>query len=195
MGFNLPFTQILQLATPTTTTITESSPCFYGWYDTRGCSSLSVQRTLFQVQSLYVLALWSCLILFCFFNSGFLTAVLPYRTASQSLLLAVDVDIFFSPTLVQLFSDVWSSQSFVTQAGDFDKIALCSCCYFWSTSQTFGHVLFYFLMSPNSMIYCSFGNFDFFPRFLYLNIFLFSNQFFKRYRVILKSKLLRKTCI
>ena len=59
---------------------------------------LSVRRTLFHrsiVQSLYILAHWCLLILFCFLNSGLLTAILSYRPASQSLFLAVDVDTFF----------------------------------------------------------------------------------------------------
>ena len=47
------------------------------------------------------------LILFCFLNCDFLTAIQPYRLASQSLFLIVDVDLFF---YVQLFSAVWSSQ-------------------------------------------------------------------------------------
>ena len=49
---------------------------------------LSVQGTLFHcsiVQSLYALAHWSLLTLFCFLNSGFLTAILPYRPASHSV--------------------------------------------------------------------------------------------------------------
>ena len=38
----------------------------------------------------------SHLTLFCFLSSGFLTAILPYTPASQSLLLTVDVDNIFS---------------------------------------------------------------------------------------------------
>ena len=38
---------------------------------------------------------WSLLTVFCILNSGFLTAILPYRPASQSLLLTVDVETFF----------------------------------------------------------------------------------------------------
>ena len=33
--------------------------------------------------------------LFCLFHSGFLTAILSNRPASQSLLVTVDVDTFF----------------------------------------------------------------------------------------------------
>ena len=45
----------------------------------------SVKRTLFHCSvatSLCTLAHWILLILFCFFNSGFLAATLPYRSAS-----------------------------------------------------------------------------------------------------------------
>ena len=89
------------------------------WCDTGGCSSFpnslplkkppiwpkisnfdsSVQRTLFYhsiVQCLFTLALWNLLTLFCFVNRCFLTAILSYRPASQSLLLTVDIDTFFS---------------------------------------------------------------------------------------------------
>ena len=78
-----------------------------------------VQRTLFRyssIQALCTLAHWSFLTLFCLLNSGFLTAILPYRPASRNLLFTVDADNFFT-TLFQLCSAVWSSQSFVTQAG------------------------------------------------------------------------------
>ena len=135
------------------------------------------------------------------------------------------------------------------QDGKFDEIVLCSCWCFWSTSPIFGLVLFCFLKSPNSTIYCSSGIFS---KFLYLNTLLFiSNDllslfkckficfrhfvekkfwfrrklqnlgfnlkqnktyrfynwaryikkknsfksFFKRYLVILRSKLWRRTCI
>ena len=45
----------------------------------------------------------------------------------HSILLTMDVDIFFFTTLVQLWSDVWSSQLSVTQTGDSDEIVPCSC--------------------------------------------------------------------
>ena len=38
---------------------------------------------------------WKFFILFCFINSGFLTAIVPYRPASESLLFTVDIDSFF----------------------------------------------------------------------------------------------------
>ena len=93
-----------------------ASSMLYTWCDTEGCSSFtnslphtdssikilnfdsSVQRTLFHcpiVQSLCTLAHWSLLTFFCFLNSGFLTAILPFRPVWQSLLLMVDVDTFF----------------------------------------------------------------------------------------------------
>ena len=81
---------------------------------------LSIQRTLFYsstVQSLCAFAHRSLLTLFGFLKSGFLTAILPYRSASQSLLLTMDADIFLL-ILVQLCSDVWSSQPFGMQADD-----------------------------------------------------------------------------
>ena len=46
------------------------------------------------VQSLCALAYWSLLTLFCFLNSGFLLAILPYKPASQSLLLTMDIVSF-----------------------------------------------------------------------------------------------------
>ena len=61
---------------------------------------------------------------FCFTNCGFLTAALPYRPASQSLLFTVYVDTFFM-TLVQLCCAVSSSQPSVEKAGDFEKTFLC----------------------------------------------------------------------
>ena len=96
----------------------KASSMLYSWCDTWGHSFFtnssphigllseqkisnfdwSVQRTLFHcsiVQSLSALAHWSLLTSFCFLNSGFLTAILLYRPASQSLLLTVDVDRFF----------------------------------------------------------------------------------------------------
>ena len=91
-----------------------ASPMLYCW----NCSSFTNSsphidlprlRTLIR-QSLCALAHWGLLKLFCFLESGFLAAILPYKSAWQSLLLTVDVDIFFM-TLVQLFNDVWSSQS------------------------------------------------------------------------------------
>ena len=91
----------------------------YGWCDTGGCcsftnSSLHINPrnwpnefelwfvspkdfiSLPVVESLCTLAHWSLLTLFCFINSGFLTAILLYKPASQSLLLSVDTDSFFS---------------------------------------------------------------------------------------------------
>ena len=43
---------------------------------------------------------------------------LSYRPALQSLLYAINADSFFNTTLVRLCSDVWSSQSSLTQVGD-----------------------------------------------------------------------------
>ena len=131
----------------------------------------SVQWTFFHfsvVQSLCILSCWRLLILFLFLNSGFLTAIPPYRSASQSLLLSVNADTFFI-TLAQLCCDVWSSHPSVKKTGDSNEIVLCSC-FFWSASPTFGLVLSCFLMSPNSKIRCSSGNFK---KILCLNILLF----------------------
>ena len=58
----------------------------------------SSQWTLFHssiVQCLWALANWRLLTLFCFLNSAFLTVILPYRSASQNILLIVDVDTLF----------------------------------------------------------------------------------------------------
>ena len=90
----------------------------YGWCDT-GCWSsfnnsspkidpliwdkdfnilFAVQRILFYssiVLCLGALVHWKFVTLFCFLNNGFLTAILPYRQTSQSLLLRVDIDTFF----------------------------------------------------------------------------------------------------
>ena len=58
----------------------------------------SVQMTLFHcsiVQSLWAFANWSFWTLFCFLDSGFLTAILPYGSASKSFHLTDDVDTFF----------------------------------------------------------------------------------------------------
>ena len=79
------------------------------------------------IQSLCAWAHWSFLTLFCFLNSGLLTAILPDGPASQSLLLKVDVDSFFFTTLVHLCCSYPS----VTQA---DLIVVSSCCYFRSTA-------------------------------------------------------------
>ena len=114
---------------------------------------LSVPSTLFHcpiVNTLCALAYWSLLTLFCFLNSDFLTAILAYKPTSPCLLPTVDV----FPTLVQLYYDIWIGQPSVTQSIDSDEIVLCSCC-FWSTS------LSSFLMSPDSIIHCSSGNFYF----------------------------------
>ena len=120
----------------------KTSSILYDWCDTRGVAAVlqthcrtktllfelkisnidsSVQKTLFHtsiVQSLWTLAHLNLLTLFCFLYCGFLTAILLHRTASLSLLHTVDVDTFFFVTLVQLCSNVWSSQPSVTQAGD-----------------------------------------------------------------------------
>ena len=48
------------------------------------------------IQFAFTLAYWSPLTLFCFLNSASLTAILPYRLASQSIPLTVNVDTFFS---------------------------------------------------------------------------------------------------
>ena len=121
--FNLPFTwcksPTLQLAPPT---ITEPLLCFTVGVIQGGCSSfinslLHIDPSIWpkdfklwfispkilfhstSVQALHALTHWSFLTLFCFLNSGFLTAILLYRPASLSLLLVVGVDIFFT-TLV-----------------------------------------------------------------------------------------------
>ena len=60
---------------------------------------LSVQRILFHFSidpNLGALTHWSLLKLFCFLNRGSLIAILPYRPASQSLLLTMDVHTYFS---------------------------------------------------------------------------------------------------
>ena len=63
---------------------------------------------------------------------------------------------YFFLTLVQFCCDVWSSRPSFTKAGDSDEIVLCSFCCFWSTSSpTFGCVLSRFLMSPHSVIMLS----------------------------------------
>ena len=95
-----------------------ASSMLFGWCDTGGCSTFTnssphidppIWPTDFELwfispknfipllycQSLCTLAHWSLLTLFCFFNHGFLTAILPFRSALQSLLLRVNVDTFF----------------------------------------------------------------------------------------------------
>ena len=92
------------------------SSMLYGWCDTEGCSPftnslphidppiwpkdfklwfVSPKDLIPLLQFLCTLANWSLLTLFSFLNSSFLTAILPYRPASQSLLLTADVDTFF----------------------------------------------------------------------------------------------------
>ena len=130
-------------------THTRASSLLYGWCDTGSYSSFtdssrhidpplwtkdfefwfigSKDCSIFQ--SFCALTHCSLLSLLCFFNSGFLTAILPYRPASQSLLFTVNVDTFFT-RLVQLCSNVWSSQPLVTQTINSDEIVLYpSCCY------------------------------------------------------------------
>ena len=94
-------------------TITEPPPCFTVGV-ILGVAALLPTLHCF-VQFFCALAHWS--LLFCFFNCGFLTAILPYRPASQNLLFTVVVRFFFT-TLVQLCCDFWSSQLSVMQAGD-----------------------------------------------------------------------------
>ena len=124
--------------------------------------SYLTQRTLFHcciVQSLYALAHWSLLTLFCFLNSGFLTAILPYRPASLGLLLTVDVNTLFLRhwfrCAVMFGAVILLSCKMVT-----NEIILCSCC-FWSISPIFGLILSRFLIFPNSIIHFSSGNFYF----------------------------------
>ena len=111
--FNLPFTWCKSPSFYLAKEHNKASSLLYSQWDTGKCTSsllihppiwlkilnfnLSVQRTLFHcsiVQSLCVLARWRLSILFCSFNNGFLTGILPYRPASQSF-LKVDVDSFF----------------------------------------------------------------------------------------------------
>lgn len=127
--------------------VTEPPPCFtFGMI--QGVAALSqhfaVDRPSYlsqrfrQSKGLYFTTLLSS---FCapwptgafeFFYSGFLIANLPYKPASQSLFLTVDVDLFFS-ILVQLRNDVWSSQPSIKQAGNSDEIVLC----FWINQPSF----------------------------------------------------------
>ena len=78
-----------------------------------------------------------------FLNRAFLTIILLYRQASQSL-LSVDLAHLFT-TLVLLCCYLEPS---VIQAGACDEIVLFS---FWS----FGLVLSHSLISPKNIIYCS----------------------------------------
>ena len=91
-----------------------ASSMLYGWYDTGGCSSfpnsslhidLPIWPKDFELCSLnpndfipllYCPVFVCFLTLFCFLNSGFSTTILSYRPASQSLLLTVNADTFFS---------------------------------------------------------------------------------------------------
>ena len=102
----------------------------------------------------------------------------------QSLLLTVDVDRFFFTILVQLCIDVWSSQPSVMQADDSDEIVL----YIASCNS-----MQYSLMLVQVVVLCNF--LKPFYSCLVLKRKMPSNQFFKRYLVILWSKILWKTCI
>ena len=95
-----------------------ASSMLYGWYDRElmfihqffakhrpPYLSQRFQTLICKFKGLYSTALlsslcalvnWSLLTLFYFLNSGFLTAILPHRPASQSFLLTVDVATFFS---------------------------------------------------------------------------------------------------
>ena len=93
-----------------------------GWWDTGGCSFhqliathtpsylteifwtlIRLSKGLYSTAQLSSLwASWSTGVfsrLFCFLNSGFLTEILPYRPASLSLLLTLDI-VTFLTTLV-----------------------------------------------------------------------------------------------
>ena len=145
----------------------------------RSLIRLSKELCCSNIISLCVLAHWSLLTLFCFLNSSFLTAILPYRPASKWILT-------FFTTLAQLCSDVWSSRPSVKQAGDW-----------WNW------LLFLSLLVYQPYFWSCFVPFPDISYPLKLLLFLFSllkkktpsNQLFKRYLVILRSKLLRKTFI
>ena len=90
-----------------------ASSMFYGWCDIGGCcsftnSSLPRDPPIWLkdfnlwfisledfIPPLYCPVFVCLLTLFYFLNSGFLTAILPYRPTSQSLLHTVDVDPFY----------------------------------------------------------------------------------------------------
>ena len=149
----------------------------YSWYDTRGGSSFTNSLPhiypliwlkdflcwfvapkdfilWLYCQSLSALAHQSLLTLFYFLNSGILTTILPYRLASQSSSYSGCWHILFM-TLDHLCSDVWKSQTCVTQASNSDKIVLCSYCCLLSIIPAFGLVLFHSLMSQDNIIHCS----------------------------------------
>ena len=91
-----------------------ASSKLYGWYNTGGGSSfinssqhldppiwptiwIRQSRRLYStVQSMCALVHLNLLTLFCFLDNDFLTLILLYKPASQSLLVAVDVDTIFS---------------------------------------------------------------------------------------------------
>ena len=93
--------QILDFANSKSPPHHNRASMLYGWYHTEGCSfspTLCHKKTLFHcpaVQSLHALAHCSLLTLFCFLNSGFMTAILPYRPAS----------VFSSQWMLTLFHD------------------------------------------------------------------------------------------
>ena len=78
---------------------------------------LQSKRILFHcsiIQSLCDWSHWSLCILVCFFNRGFMTIILPYRPASQSLLLPADF-FHYIGSVVQW---CWSIQPSAMQAGN-----------------------------------------------------------------------------
>ena len=123
---------------PHTHTITELPPCFMVGVISNLDSS--VQKTFYHFS--IVQSLWNFLTLFCFFNSVFFTLqqfchIDQFHRVFSSLWMLTD---FFFMTLVQLCSDIWSSQPSVSQAGDSDEIVLFSSYYFWSASPTFSEL-------------------------------------------------------
>ena len=159
----------------------------YGWCDTGGCSSF-INSSLHIDPPIWtkdfelwfvslkdfipllccpvfvcVLVHWSLLTLFCFLNTGFLTAILPYRPASQSfhtMTLVLGLFFFFFFLFFFLEGGGFSQHRFssatmfgvtslsIMQASDSDEIIPC----FWSTCPIFDLVWSYFLMSPNGLI-------------------------------------------
>ena len=154
-----------------------ASSMLCSWWDTGGCTpftlSLShVDRPIWpKVFELWIISipLLYCpvfvrlgplefLKLFCFHRSGFLTDILPYSPASQNLLLTLDVDVFFSRYWF-ICAVMFGAVSLLPHKLVTHEIVVC--CGFWSTSSPFGLVLSRFLMSSNSIILCSSGNFYF----------------------------------
>ena len=126
-------------------------------YDDNHYTTGTNLTTLFHcsiVQSLCTWAHRSLLTLFCFLNSGFLVAILPWGPNLQSLLLPMDVDTFFSWH--------WFSCAVIFGAV---YLLLCKQVTLMKLSfalvVTFGLILSQFVMSPNSIIYCSSGKFYF----------------------------------